>query len=90
MEFEWDEAKSQRNVKERGFDFAYAVGIFDSLVIETIDSRRDYGEQRVIALGSVDTGILAVVYTDRHGVRRIISARRANRRECDAYRAHAA
>lgn len=90
MEFEWDEAKSQRNHEERGFDFAYAAGIFDNLVLETTDGRRDYGEERIIALGSVGANILVVVYTDRRSVRRIISARAANRKECDAYRAHVA
>lgn len=90
MEFEWDEAKSQHNFEERGFDFAYAAGIFDNLVLEATDSRRDYGEERIIALGSVGTNILVVVYTDRGDVHRIISARPANRKECDAYRTHVA
>ena len=88
MEFEWDEAKSERNLRERGFDFAYAAGIFEGLVIETIDDRLDYGEERVIAIGETGGSVLVVVYTDRDGVRRIISARLANRRERDVYDTH--
>jgi len=45
------------------------------------DRRRDYGEERVIAIGEVDGEVLVVVYTDRGNTRRIISARRANRKE---------
>jgi uncharacterized protein len=49
------------------------------------DTRRDYGEMRVIAIGRVAGVTLTVVYTDRDDARRIISARRANRRERRAY-----
>ena len=54
------------------------------------DTRRDYGERRVIAIGFAQGLALTVVYTDRAGtgggvVRRIISARLSNRREREAY-----
>jgi uncharacterized protein (DUF4415 family) len=47
----WDARKSDRNLRERGFDFEFATQIFDSPTLERTDARRDYGEQRVIALG---------------------------------------
>jgi len=81
MLFEWDEAKSNRNLKERGLDFENAAMIFDSPVHIALDDRKDYGEDRFIALGAVDDVVLVVVYTDRGEVRRIISARHANRKE---------
>ena len=84
--FEWDEAKSEANLRERGFDFAYAALIFDGPTLEWDDVRRDYGERRIQAIGQVDEDVLFVVYTWRGAVRRIISARLANRRERDAYR----
>lgn len=84
--FEWDEAKSEANFRERGFDFAYAALIFDGPTLEWHDMRRDYGERRIQAIGQVNEDILFVVYTWRGAVRRIISARLANRRERDAYR----
>jgi uncharacterized DUF497 family protein len=84
--FEWDEAKSEANLRERGFDFAYAALIFDGSTLEWDDVRRDYGERRIQAIGQVDEDVLFVVYTWRGAVRRIISARLANRRERDAYR----
>lgn len=83
--FEWDQAKSDKNFAERGFDFEYACRIFCGDTIEWDDTRRDYGERRAIAIGEVDEEIHVVVYTLREHVRRIISARLASRRERDAY-----
>jgi uncharacterized DUF497 family protein len=85
MEFEWDDA-SERNRRERGFDFATAALIFDGPVQTTFDDRRDYSEERVIAIGEINGEVLVVVYTDRGQVRRIISARRANRKERETWR----
>ena len=83
--------KSARNLRERGFDFEFATQIFDGSTLERADSRRDYGERRVIALGKAQGVALAVVYTDRAESsgevnRRIISARKSNRRERKAYK----
>jgi uncharacterized DUF497 family protein len=86
MELEWDEAKSRRNLVLRGFDFAHAALVFEGPVIEREDSREDYREIRLIATGMVDGECLTVVYTPRAGRVRIISARRASRKERHAYR----
>ena len=86
MAFEWDAAKNAANIAKHGIDFEDAIRIFDGLVLEKLDARRDYGEARVIAFGMVDDHELAVVYTIRGDYRRIISARRAHSRECKAYR----
>ena len=84
--FEWDAAKSEANLRARGFDFAHAARIFDGPTLEMDDNRADYGERRIWAIGCVDNDVLFVVYTWRDGVRRIISARKADRRERDVYR----
>jgi uncharacterized DUF497 family protein len=60
--------------------------IFEGPVLERNDVRKDYGEQRIQAIGKVDGDSLFVVYTWRGATRRIISARLANRSERDAYR----
>ena len=79
MLFEWDEAKSRRNLNERvGFD--YAARIFLNPTLEKQDDRRDYGEVRMQAIGQVGEDVLFVVYTDRNA-RHIISARLASRKE---------
>ena len=90
MRFSWDPEKSELNLRERGFDFAFASQIFDGPTLEREDTRRDYGERRVLAIGLVHGIELTVGYTDRvHPTqdleRRIFSARRSDRRERKAY-----
>ena len=91
MRDSWNHEKSDANLVERGFDFAFASSIFDGPTLEREDTREDYGERRIIAIGRAGGVELTVCYTDRvdaSGVvdRRIISARRSNRRERKAYR----
>lgn len=81
MDYEWDSAKSAQNLRQRGFGFDYAATVFDGPTIETLDDRRAYGEVRIRAIGQVDANVLVVIYTDRNQSRRIISARKANRKE---------
>ncbi len=85
MDFEWDEAKSEKNRQERGFGFDLAALIFEGPIIEWCDVREAWGEARVVTVGSVEGAILAVIYTDRGDVRRIISARRARKKEVELW-----
>ena len=87
MEFEWDSAKSRHNEAARGLPFELAVLLFDGPVLESLDSRRDYGEVRIRAIGMAGDVMLHCVYTPRGEVRRIISLRYAIRKERNAYRA---
>ena len=84
--FEWDPAKNKANILKHAVDFSEAVRIFEGPVLERIDDRRDYGEDRHTAIGEVAGREIFVVYTVRAGNRRIISARKANRDERKAYR----
>ncbi len=91
MRFIWDARKSNRNLRERGFDFEFATQVFDGSTLERLDARRDYGERRVVALGKAQDIALTVVYTDRAEAggeinRRIISARKSNLREREAHK----
>ena len=89
MKFTWDRDKSDANLAARGFDFQFATLIFDGPTLEQEDTRRDYGERRLVAVGLAQGIALTVVYSDRSSApgpeRRIISARRSNRRERKAY-----
>ena len=86
MEFEWDEAKSEACFAERGFDFAYVVRAFlDSNRVVRSDFRWSYGEDRYQLFGSIEGRVFCVVYTLRGRTIRIISARKANRREVHDY-----
>jgi hypothetical protein len=86
MKFEWDGAKSDACLALRGFDFAHASAVFDDpLLLVEADSRLDYGELRFVAFGAIAGRVYAVVFTPRFGKIRIISARKANRREVARY-----
>ena len=75
MHFSWDEKKRSENWKARKVDFAEAVGIFDDAeIVESVDVRRAYGEERVQALGRTGGEFYLVVYTWRGEVRHIITA----------------
>jgi len=77
--------KNQRNIEKHSIDFTDAVRIFERPTLTVVDNRRNYGEKRIAAMGTVEDVILYVVYTVRDGIWRIISARRANRRERKKY-----
>ena len=81
MIFDWHDAKSERNLEQRGFGFDFAATIFLGRTLESVDGRHDYGEVRVKAIGETQGVILVVIYTDRREVRWIVSARVANRKE---------
>ena len=86
MEFEWDEAKNQANVRKHGVTFETASRIFETPVLTLRDRRKDYGEARYVSIGQLRGGALVVVaHTDRAGRTRLISARPASRRERQVY-----
>lgn len=86
INFEWDEVKSEACFRERGFDFAYAArAFFDPDRLVHADTRRLYGEERFLLMGRVEGRVFVVVYTPRADALRIISARKANRREVRHY-----
>jgi uncharacterized protein len=81
MNFEWNEEKRLVNVTKDGVDFLDACKLFDGPFLTQEDSRRDYGETRHIAFGYVENRLIAVAFTKRKNLIRIISARKANGRE---------
>ena len=85
MEVELDPAKDTANVAKHGVSLTLAAGLDWDAALVWVDERFDYGEARMIALAP-QTGILyCVAFVDRSDVRRIISLRRANRREVKHY-----
>ncbi|MEJ0075216.1 MAG: BrnT family toxin [Alphaproteobacteria bacterium] len=80
--FEWDDAKAEENYAKHGVDFEAARQVFhDPFALERLDDREDYGEDRFILSGMADGVVLIVVYTERNGRLRLISARRATKHE---------
>lgn len=85
MEISFDPAKDARNKKERGLSFECVAEFdFESAYFE-VDIRRDYGEVRIRALGLLDGRLHALVFVETATGIRIISFRRANRREVKQY-----
>ena len=82
LEFEWDDGKAEANEAKHGVAFAFASRAFlDEDRLELDASRQHEGERRSKAVGMIDGRIYTVVFTWRGRVRRLISARRSNRRE---------
>jgi uncharacterized DUF497 family protein len=78
---EFDEAKSARNLKERGIGFERFGDIDFDTAVTIEDKRRSYGEQRLRVLAIIDDRLHAAVITPRGERIRVISLRRANKRE---------
>ena len=81
MLFEWSEHKRLENLRKHGIDFLDAKEIWHGEVLEVPSAQQAHGEQRHLAYGLLDERIIAVVFTWRGEVRRLISARRARSHE---------
>ena len=82
VEFEWDPAKAQANMRKHRVPFPMACEVFkDNGRLERPEISHDYGEERWIAIGRVERAILFVVFTQRGERIRLISARRATQNE---------
>lgn len=86
MSFEWDTDKQAKDVAKHGIDFIQAAQIFKGTVLERADARKNYGEERIIALGEYDGVVLCVVYTLHNETRRLISAWRASKNDRQKYK----
>jgi uncharacterized DUF497 family protein len=85
MQIEFDPAKDAANLAKHGVSLALARELDWEAALVWVDDRFEYGELRIIALAP-KTGILYyVAFVNRGEVRRIISLRRANRREVKRY-----
>lgn len=88
MLIEFDSAKREQTLIDRGLDFADAPKIFSGKHFSLADDRADYGEQRFISVGKLADRIVVLIWTPRGEVRRIISMRYANEREKPRYAQH--
>jgi len=90
LHFEWDPRKSAENLRKHKVSFEEAQTVFyDDFGLLIPDPDHSVGEERFILIGtSATTGICIVshCYKDKENVIRLISARKANRKEKDQYR----
>jgi uncharacterized protein len=85
MRFEWNDSKRWSNVVKHGIDFVDVTRAFDQPMLTVVDQRRDYGEIRRRAIGNVDGRLITIVFTERDGGVRLISAWRTNAKERAQY-----
>ena len=85
MEIEFDAAKNERNTVERGIPFELAAQFDFSTATIVEDTRRAYPERRFQALGFVGSRLHILVFTPIPGGIRVISFRKANKREVRKY-----
>ena len=84
MEFEYDPVKSAVNLDKHGIDFETAQRLWDDECLVQLLSNK-IGEKRFLAIGNVENKMWTAVCTYRNGKIRVISVRRARKKEIDYY-----
>ena len=69
MKIEFDQAKRDKTLRERGLDFARAVEVFDGIHFTGQDKRMEYEEDRFITIGWLDANMIVMVWTLRGELR---------------------
>jgi len=85
MEIEFDPAKDESNQTKHGMSLAMATELDWEAALVWVDERFEYSETRMIALAPKAEILYYVAFVNRGKVRRVISLRRANRREVKHY-----
>ena len=80
MRVSYDPEKRERTVEERGLDFEDAAVVFAGVTLEVEDTRKEYGEVRIICYGLLAGRIVVVGYTPRGADRHVFSMRKASTR----------
>ena len=81
MRITFDPTKREKTLAERGLDFADAKFVFAGVTLEVEDTRKNYGETRIICYGLLEGRMIVVGYTPRGADRHVFSMRKANDRE---------
>ena len=85
MRYDWDEAKRQSNIAKHGVDFAAAEDFeWDEALVMTSHSAN---EPRLIAIAPINLRLHVLVFSIETRIVRIISLRKANKREAKLYAA---
>jgi uncharacterized protein len=85
MQIQFDPAKDLANQAKHGVSLSLAIELDWEAALVWVDERFDYGEVRMIALAPQTNILYYAAFVDRGEVRRVISLRRANRREVKHY-----
>ena len=85
MQFEFDSNKNRSNLAKHGVPLSLAAELDWESALIWADDRFAYREHRGVALAPLGRTLMFVAFVDRNAVRRVISLRRANRREVRRY-----
>lgn len=85
MLYKWDARKAKVNLAKHGIAFETVEGFDWETALVLADTRRDYGEDRFVALGKIGGRLHSLVFTSRNDTIRVISLRKANNREIGSY-----
>ena len=85
MQIEFDPNKDLTNQAKHGLSLALAEQLDWDSALVWVDERFEYGEMRMVALAPETGVVYYVAFVDRSEVRRVISLRRANRKEVKHY-----
>lgn len=86
MQFEWDENKNQIHRRTHKIDFSDLPIVFKGPMPIDYDDRQNYGEERQIGMDLMNDIVVIMIFTERgEDTIRIISARKANQKECKRY-----
>lgn len=85
IKFDWSEAKCTANIAKHGLDFRDAPGVFDGMTYTFEDDRFSYEEQRYVTLGMLLDIPVSIVHTENEHEIRIISFRKATKREVQIF-----
>ncbi len=81
MRVTFDPGKRAKTLAERGLDFEDAAHVFRGTTVEIEDTRKNYGEPRIICYGLLSGRLVVIGYTPRGATRHVFSMRKANDRE---------
>ncbi len=87
MKLIWDRRKNEINIEKHGLDFADAYKVFESPMMVGLDERKEYGEDRWIGIGLLDSHrVVVIVFTEpEEDTIRVISFRKATTDERKRY-----
>lgn len=85
--YAWDERKRVSNLRKHGVEFAIVQNFDFETALVLRDNRKNYGEERYRAYGTINGRLHALVFTRREGRIRVISLRKSSTREIANYAA---
>lgn len=85
MEIDYDPAKRDQVLAERGLDLARCGETFGGFHLTKRDDKHSDEEERFISVGTLGSEVVIIVWTPRQDLRRIVTMWKANDKECQRF-----